>query len=120
MMLFLLFALCASESLESGSGHLIIHKTLNCLDCDVFGVGHNVTVTIHANNMGDGSAYDVKVNDTVPKKFTVVEGNPQGSIGEVLSGETETYSYKIVTDQTQLIVRVEAAQLTYKRTEEGE
>merc|ERR1719336_2807439 len=104
-MLFLLFALCSSESLESGSGHLVIHKTLNCLDCDVFGIGHNVTV---------------KVNATVPKKFKIVGGSSKGDLGEVLSGDTATWSYKIVTDQTQLIVRVDPATLTYKRTEDGE
>ena len=81
--IFELFALCSSESLESGSGHLVIHKTLNCLDCDVFGIGHNVTVNVHAHNMGDGSAYDVKVNDTVPKKFTIVDGSSKGDLGKI-------------------------------------
>ena len=44
-------------------------------------VGHNVTVKVLAHNMGDGSAYDVSVNDTVPRKFSLASGETQGELG---------------------------------------
>ena len=33
------------------------------------------------HNSGDGSAYDVSVNDTAPKKFELTSGSFQGRVG---------------------------------------
>merc|ERR1719326_2343401 len=100
MLIFFLFLLSFGFDLELGTAHLVIHKELECLTCDIFGVGHNVTVNVHAHNMGDGSAYNVQVNDTVPRKFSLVTGDTEGELGEILGGETRTWSYVVTTDET--------------------
>lgn len=122
LFLCICFLVCFGNfgELETGSGHLLVRKEFdNDVFCSTLGVGHNTTVTIHMHNGGDGSAYDVLVNDTAPKKFELTSGSFQGEVGEILSGESATWTYTITTNETQLIVRTEPAMVTYKRKENG-
>jgi len=105
--------------LEVGSGHLLARKEINDLQCTVLGVGRNATVNVYLFNAGDGSAYDVKIADSLPKRFQLVEGSLTADLGEILAGETSTFSYQMKTNETQIVVRNVPAKITYRRNSEG-
>ncbi len=58
-------------------------------------VGEAVVVTITVSNTYDERATNIVIEDQVPDKFTIIEGNTKWTIAVLKPGETTTFTYSL-------------------------
>jgi len=106
-------------------GNLIVHKQVLSDYPDVYSTGMNFTVKMTVYNIGDGSAFDVKVKDTWPSStssgtdaFKLVAGSFTSKWAEITSGASVSANYTVLPT---FEGRFEGARATgsYKITKDG-
>ena len=113
--------LCALASASSDSetlsrGHIVVFKELSAKGTsDVLVKDKNFTVTYTVLNLGEGPAFEVKVQDEWPRNnFVLLEGATEGA-WDVLRryGATRFWGYAVYRAQRQIISGSEALLLTW-------
>jgi len=83
--------------------------------------GRNLTVVFTFHNIGDGDAFDIKLEDkSWPNDtFQLIEGSFEGSIDRVMNGENGTFTFVVVPIRAG-DHKDEAATFTYQKSQDAE
>ena len=120
--------LCAAAAFSSAEGdaHLILRKYVTSEPCDIDGAsaecvveGQETEILYGVYNVGEGTAFEVKVADASLGTSFELAGELDGAIGEIPGGENKTVSLTVKAKAAGELT-VGPAEVSYQATADGE